>query len=141
MAHPQHPLNGRIVKVLGQETGYWLIETPDGRPEKLPLAWAEALPPIIAQANHAEPWAGVTELLNLVTMITRLKIQPPEEVDDDSQSGFDDPNQPSAGERRPGDEPCSAVGANSGAEAARTDPYFSGDAGQADSATADGGPA
>jgi hypothetical protein len=78
VAYPQHPLNRQIVKVLKREGRYWIIEKADGSQEKLPLAWAETVPSIIAQANRQnEPWAEVTELLNLVKIVERLRVQPP----------------------------------------------------------------
>jgi hypothetical protein len=106
VAHPQHPLNRQIVKVLKREGRHWIIEKADGSQEKLPLAWAETVPSIIAQANRQdEPWAGVTELLNLVKIVERLRVQPPEEVDDESQPGSDQPRvhwqQPAVGEQIP----------------------------------------
>jgi hypothetical protein len=37
----------------------------EGRVERLPLSWAEAVPPIIVQAESSPAWLGVTELLTL----------------------------------------------------------------------------
>jgi hypothetical protein len=84
VVHPQHALNGKIVKVLGREAGHWIIARPDGSPEKLPLAWAEALTPIIPSADNPEPWAGVIELLDLVKIINPLRAQPPEELEQEA---------------------------------------------------------
>ena len=147
MAHPQHPLNGEIVKVRKREAGQWVIERPDGSLEKLPLAWAESVPPIIAQANRAgvvqaapsEAWVGVTELLNLVKMIERLRAQPPEEVNDGNPSREVDTDRQSAGERDPGSDTNTRVGAISGGETSGADPGAGRDAAQADSG--DGGAA
>ena len=64
VAHPQHSLNRQIVKVLKREGRHWIIEKADGSQEKLPLAWAETVPSIIAQANRQdEPWAGGVPLV------------------------------------------------------------------------------
>jgi len=136
--------------VLSQEAGHWIIERPDGSPEKLPLAWAEALPPIIASANcagvvsadnpEAEPeapcgWAGVTELLNLVKMIARLRAQPPEEVDDESQFWDVGTSRGSAGEQNPGTYAGAGVGTISAGETERIGASASRDAGQAGTGT------
>ncbi len=146
VAHPQHPLNGEIVKVRKREGRHWVIERPDGSLEKLPFAWVESISPIIAPAIHAgvapaesvEAWAGVTELLNLVTMIQRLRAQPPEEVANDSQPGNNhEANQPTASEPAPGGEPHSTMGANPGGETPGVEPDFGRDAAQADPVSGD----
>jgi hypothetical protein len=149
VAHPQHPLNGEIVKVRKREGRHWVIERPDGSLEKLPLAWAETISPIIAPAIHAgvtpvncagvvalaesvEAWVGVTELLNLVTMIKRLRVQPPEEVANERQPGNNhEANQSTAREPDPGGEPHPNMGANSGGETSGIDPDFGRDAAEA----------
>ena len=130
VAHPQHPLNNKIIKVLSREAGHWIIERPDGGQEKLPLGWVEAVSPIIAQATPAaEPWAGVTELLNLVKMIKRLRVQSPEEVDDGNLSR--DADKQSTGEPNPGGDKNTGMGAISGAETGRIGANPGWDAGQA----------
>ena len=122
VAHPQHPRNGEIVKVLKQEGRYWVVEGPDGSPEKLPLAWAEPLSPIIAQQDQSEAWAGVTELLNLVKIMQRLRGQPPEEVEDESRSSEDDREQCPAGGSNPVPAVHTGVAAIPAGEAPGTDP-------------------
>jgi len=124
VVHPQHGLKGEIVKVLGRDSGHWIIAKPDGRVEKLPMTWGEALSPIIVQAEGVGAWAGVTELLNLVKMMARLRVQPPEEVDDEHQHRCDSRDQQPAG------EPCAVVGANSAGETTGTGSGSGGDAAQ-----------
>lgn len=131
VVHPQHPLNTRIVKVLGREAGHWIIENPGGSSEKLPLAWAEAAPGIIVQAESSHAWVGVTELLNLVKMIKRLRAQPPEEVDDGNPSREVDTDQQAAGERDAGGDTDTRVGTISGGETPGTYPDPGRNAGQA----------
>ena len=132
VAHPQHPLNGEIVKVRKQKGNYWIIDWPDGSSEKLPLAWAEFLSPIIVRQDESEPLTGVTELLNLVKMMQRLRGQPPEEVEDECPSRNEDPEQCSAGEPDPAPAAHTGVGAIPAGEAGRTDPHPGRNAGQAD---------
>lgn len=141
MAHAQHRLNGQIVKVLGQAGDHWLVVGTDGEVQSIPRAWLEEIIPIIPSTDPIQPWAGVTELLNLVTMMERLHSQPPdnndaesflivsasapeppEEVDDDCQSRDNLPNQLSAGDTTPGGEPHPTLGANSPGQAPGTDP-------------------
>lgn len=135
VAHPQHPLNNKIVKVLSQEAGHWIIERPDGSPEKLLFAWAEAVPPIIAHKESQEIWAGVTELLNLVTMIKRLRVQPPEEVCDDTRCRNTEENRRLAGDGTPGFGTNSGMGTLSGGEAERVATSFGRNVGQTGSGT------
>ena len=120
VAHPQHRLRGKLVKVLGRDSGHWLIAGREGQAEKLPVAWGEEVPAIIVQAEEEEAWVGVTELLNLVTMIARLRVQPPEEVEDEDQHRCDGCDQRPAEEPSPGRAACAVLGANSAGEAAGT---------------------
>ena len=136
VAHPQHRLNGEIVKVLKQAGKYWIIEGPDGNPERLPLAWVEPVSPIIAQPNQSETWVGVTELLNLVKMMQRLRGQPPEEVEHESPSSDDDREQCPAGEPNPSPGAHTGVAAIPAGEAGRTDPDPGRNAGQAGTGSA-----
>ena len=134
VAHPLHPRNGEIVKVLKQTGEYWIIVGPDGNPEKLPLAWSEPISPIIAPPDQPKAWLGVTELLNLVKMMQRLRGQPPEEVEHGSPSNDNDREQGPAGEPNPG--AYTGVAAVPGREARRTDPDPGRDADPADAGSA-----
>ena len=87
------------------------------------------MPAIIAPAGPAEPWAGVTELLNLVKMIKRLRVQSPEEADDGNPSR--DADKQSTGEPNPGGDKNTGMGAISGAETGRTGANPGWDTGQA----------
>ncbi len=117
----RHRLDGQVVKVLGEARAGWQVVGAGGETLSLPQAWLEEVTPIIPSTNLSEPWAGMTELLNLVTMIAGLRVQPPEEVDDESPSRDHPSQQPACEPHSSGDAPP-ALGANPAAAAAGTDP-------------------
>lgn len=120
VAHPQHPLNNKIVKALSQEAGHWIIEKPDGSSEQLLFAWAEAVPPIIAHTESPGSLDGGDRTAeNLVTMIKKLHVQPLEEVCDDTRCRSAEENRRLAGDEIPGFSTNSGMGTVSDGEAER----------------------
>ena len=84
MVHPNHPLNGQLVRVVRQ-TGHpayterqWVVELPDQTRGSLPLSWAVSVeglpeePSEIDDVEEANPCVTVSTLLRLARMVRNL---------------------------------------------------------------------
>jgi hypothetical protein len=132
-----HPLVGQVVKVLrqtrhvGHEEPRWVVQPPGRSAVSLPLSWAvqidDTTDPVPCPVEPLDngPCVDVTTLRNLATMVSRLRANPPQEVEPHEQPVASDASDP------PGSQSAASLEPTAPGAPPRADRHLGGDDPQA----------